>query len=188
MSKYFNYDDRQLIDYLPNVLKEVREFQAIMYAEQIELYDIFNEAENILDNQFIMSLTEYGCQRWEKMLKIVLKPGLTLSERRFAILTRLGEHLPYTIRMLRRMLTVLCGEDGYILDVREDIDLLNVKVALTAVSKFDEVGRMLHRVVPADFIIDLAIQYNQHFLLKPYTHKQLNSITHYQIRNEVLSL
>ncbi len=64
-----NYRDRPLIDYLPMVLKNVREFQLIIETEQPEIFKLFEAIQLVLDNQFVLSSTEYGVKRWEKMLK-----------------------------------------------------------------------------------------------------------------------
>lgn len=180
------FKDRLLIDYLPNVLNEVREYFAVMYAEQPEVWGIWSEIGRTLNNQFAMYADEYGISRWEHMMGITPLPNITLEERRFAVMARLNEQLPYTIRMLHRMLSILCGENGYEVNLQHGDFTITVRVALTAVHNFEEIGRMLNRVIPANLIYYVEIKYNQHITLQPYTHAQLNARTHYQLRNEVL--
>jgi len=45
----------------------------------------------------------------------------------------------------------------------------------------------LQRVIPANMIIDLRLIYNQHLTLKQFTHAHLQTYTHNQLRNEVIS-
>ena len=150
-----NYQDRLLIEYLPPVIKKVREFQAIMYSEQPEIFNLFNEIQIALDNQFIMTLTIYGVERWEKMLGIVPKGTYTLEERRFTILTRLMAKLPYTMRMLQHLLTELCGADGFEIDLDANNYAIQVQVMLSAVNNTDDVKLLLHRVIPANLVIGI---------------------------------
>jgi len=155
-----------------------------MYAEQLEILDFFKAIEILLDNQFIQTLTEYGVGRWEKMLDIAPKATWTLDERRFAVLLRLAESLPYTFRALERMLGELCGNDGYSLDLNGYS--LGVKIALTAKNKVDEVRAMLRRVCPANLAIEVALLYNTWEHLKTKTWEHLKTKTWRDIKGEAL--
>ena len=59
---------------------------------------------------------------------------------------------------------------------------------LTARSNFEEVQKMLARIVPANLLTDVQLKYNQHRQLTAYTHDQLSVRTHGQLREEVLNL
>lgn len=177
-----NYKDRALIGYIPTVLKEVRQYQALTYGEQPEVFNLFAEIETALNNQFVLTSNEYGVTRWENILKIVPKATYTLDERKFTILSRLAEELPFTYRMLEQILTELCGVGGFQMEVRHALYELDVQVELTAMNNFNDVETMLNRVVPANLIIKLSIRFNQHYVLKGYTHEFFKDYTHYQIR------
>jgi len=178
--------DRNIIDYLPQILKEVRELKAIVEAEQPEVISLWTALENALNDQFINDATENGVIRWENILNVVPKGTDTLDVRKFRILARFNEKLPYTYRTLEQQLITLCGEDGYSLSLSNLTYTLTVRVELAAKGKFDEVGNLLNRTVPANIIIYLSLLYNQHSLLAGFTHAQLSAYTHDQLRNEVL--
>ena len=178
--------DRKLIDYLPPILKKVREFKLIFQSEQTEIADLWVSIGNVLNDQFIIDATEYGVGRWEKILGITPKATESLDTRKFRILTRLNEQLPYTMRTLQLLLETLCGEDGYSIELEHNAYTIEVKVNLIAKSKFDDVDALLQRIIPANMIINLTLMYNQHLTLKPFTHAYLQSYTHNQLRNEVL--
>ena len=180
--------DRNLIDYLPPVPKEVREFQLIMEAEQPEISDLWDTHTDALNDQFIESSTENGVFRREQMLKISPKSTDTLDDRKFRLLTRENEQLPFTMRGLERQLATLCGDDGYNVELQGDIFNLIVKIALTAKSMFNDVVDLLDRIIPANLTIDLDLEYNQHITLSGFTHRQLSAFTHDQLRNEVLAI
>lgn len=178
--------DRNLIDYLPQVLKEVRELKLIFQSEQTEIADLWGSIDNALNDQFVIDATEYGVGRWEKILGIIPKATESLDARKFRILTRLNEQLPYTMRTLKQQLEALCGKDGYSIELYNDVYTIEVKVNLIAKSNFDDVDALLQRVIPANMIIDLGLMYNQHSTLKQFTHAHLQAYTYNQLRSEVL--
>lgn len=181
--------DREIdvLTYLPNVIKEFREFKAIALAENPELISLWEVLENVMNDQFVNDSTENGVKRWETILKIVPRGTDSLDVRKFRILARLNEQLPYTMRTLENQLLTLCGADGYSVELQNETYTLIVKVNLVAKGKFNEVDALLNRTVPANMVIDLRLIYNQHSTLSQLTHGQLSAFTHSHIRNEVLT-
>lgn len=181
--------DREIniLNYLPQILKEVKELKAIADSENPELQSLWTSIANALSDQFVNDATEYGVSRLEKILKIVAKGTDSLDDRKFRILTRLNEQLPHTYRTLQNQLANLCGEDGYTLTLNHSQYTMTVRVALTAKSNFNDVDALLQRVTPANIVIDLSLMYNQHQTLAQLTHQQLSAYTHDQLRNEVIA-
>lgn len=179
--------DLNLIEYLPYILHEIKEYKEIAKVENPELITLWQSVENVLNDQFIQSSTENGVKRWESILKVLPKGTDNLDERKFRILTRLNEQLPYSLKMLHQQLTTLCGEDGYSVELKNKEFTLSVKVALTAKSNFGDVDSLLHRIVPANMIIDLSLKYNQYSTLANFTYAQLANYTYDQLRNEVIT-
>lgn len=177
---------RKLIDYYPQVLKEFREFQMLAGTEQEETDQLWGCQYSVLDDQFAATVSEGGAMRWEKILGIVPKATASLQERRFLILTRLAEELPYTVGMLRQQLDALCGAGGYTASVEPGEYTVTVRVALTAKGNYDDVGSLLGRVLPANMVLDLSLLYNQHGTVGRLTHGQLKGYQHDKIRNEVI--
>lgn len=104
--------NRQLIEYLPPVMRDAAEMQQIMAAEQPEVAELWERLQWVLDQQFIDSADDYGISRWEKILRITPGKGDTLDERKERILLILRMKLPYTIRWLRQWLADnVGGED-----------------------------------------------------------------------------
>lgn len=181
--------DREInvLSYLPEFLKEFREFRELAAAENPELLSLWDTLEAVLNDQFIASSTENGIKRWETVLKIFPKGSDTLDVRRFRILARLNAKLPYTQRTLEQQLAALCGEAGYSVELRNKEYTLTVRVGLGVKGKFDEVNSLLESIVPAHMIIDLSLLYNTHARLSRYTYAQLALHTHNELRNEVLN-
>lgn len=179
--------DRKLIEYLPEPLKDVKEYEAILtLAEQPEMVALWEAEENTLNDQFVVDATENGVSRWEKIYGIVPKLTHSLDDRKFAILTRMNEQLPYTITSLEQKLEVLCGKDGFSVEMKQNDFILDVKVALGAKNNFNDVASLLKRVVPANLIVNLSLKYNQQSTISAYTHKGLQKFTHEELRNEVM--
>ena len=111
----------------------------------------------------------------------------SLEDRRFRILTRINEELPYTLPQLRNILETLCGPGNYSADVAEGTYHLIVKIGLAAKNNFTDVESLLNRVVPQNLIVTLLQLYNTHAELGRFTHSQLAAHTHDQLRNEVLN-
>ncbi|MHB8064474.1 MAG: putative phage tail protein [Ruminiclostridium sp.] len=180
--------DREIniLNYLSDFLKEFREFERLAEAENPELLLVWKTFENARDDQFVKDSTENGVKSWERILKINPKGSDTLEDRKFRILTRLNEKLPYTYTKLEQLLASLCGETGYSLKLLNKEYTLLVRVALAAKSNFEEVKKLLQKMVPANLIIDLSLLYNTHLILKGYTNAILANYTHNYLRNEVL--
>lgn len=178
--------DRQLLDALPPALRPVREYQAIMASEQMECEALYRAQQDTLNNLFPQTAGDYGLGRWERMLNITPRGTDTLDDRRFRVLSRLSEQIPYTITALRQQLSMLCGPDGYTAQVDPPACLLTVRVALTAKKAFADVGALLRRVAPANLVIDLSLLYNQHQTLAAMTYAQLAAYTHQQLREDAI--
>lgn len=179
--------DRTLIAYLPPFMQEYTQMQGIFAAEQTEIETLWADCEDVFDDQFVNDATVNGVQRWEKILGINPKGSDTLDERKFRILVKLNEQLPYTFTTLNEQLTSLCGADGYNLTLNANAYILTVKVNLSNKNNFADVQELLERVVPANIVMTLELIYNTHLVLSEFTHGHLGTYTHSELRNEVLS-
>jgi hypothetical protein len=179
--------NRLLINYLPNYMQEYVEMQKVMAAEQPEFDFLWEACENTLFDQFILDATEYGVRRWETMLDITPKDTDTLDERKFRILVRLNQELPYTMTRLKEALTALCGADGFVIDLQANLYHIEIKLAVGKHSNYAEVVDLLNKMIPANLTKYIRVMYNTHFTLQPYRHMDLAAYTHKHIRSEVLN-
>ena len=181
----------KLIDYLPKFMREIKEMKVIMSIEDDFLSggndNLDLSVKNVFKDQFINLATIDGIKRYEKMLGIAIKETEKIDVRRFRLFIKFNEKLPYTLTKLKEQLGALCGDDGYSIAVDEANFDLTVKVALKSKGMFDEVGKMLERMVPLNMIIDLDLMYNQHLTLGKFKHCDLHKFTQKQLRDEVLS-
>lgn len=177
--------NRKLIDYLPLYMQEYLEMQKIMEAQQSKVDRLWLAAENALADQFILDATANGVSRWETLLDISPKDTDTLEERKFRLLTRLNQELPYTLRKLEQVLINLCGEDAFAINLRPNEYYIEIQLALGKHFYYQEVVELLNKMIPANMIQYVKLMYNPHNLFLPYRHMDLAPYTHHQIRNEV---
>ena len=179
--------DRKLIDYLPPVLQQTREMQAVREGEQPAVAGLWDAWKTVLDALFVRYANEQGLARWERMLGIRPRGTDSMEVRRVAVLARLNEQLPFTERTLRLMLDGVCGPGGYTLEIIYREYRVFVRVHLWEKRAMDEAAALLGRVVPANMVIDLGLRYNTHRMLRPRLHRMLRGTTHRALREEVLA-
>lgn len=177
----------ELLDYYPEFMAELKEIQELTKTEQPEIATAIQTVRDAPNDFFITELSPAGAKRWEEMLSLPVQEDAPIADRRFRILTKVTEQLPFTMRRLKELLTSLCGADGFTVALFNNTFTLTVRIALEVKQNYDDVDAMLARIVPSNLILDLNLLYNTHTILSAYTHNQLSAFTQEQLRNEVLS-
>ncbi len=144
----------ELCSYLPEVIKNVREYQVLCNIESLQVNKMWQVLEVVFDNGFLESLTEYGCTRWETILRLNANPSDSLEARRKNIWIRLNENLPYTWRRLVLLMNEICGENGYHMELKHNDYFLDISIQLTEENLeshiVKQVMEMFERVLPAN--------------------------------------
>ncbi|MEA5085595.1 MAG: putative phage tail protein [Lachnospiraceae bacterium] len=178
----------EIESYYPDILKEVREFQALAVGENPEIALVYNAINDVMDEQFISTAKSYGVARLEKIIGITSKATDTLEERRFRLLAKYNEDVPYTVLKLNELLATLCGTDGYILEINNGAFALKVKVALTSKKNKDAVSELLERVTPMNMVLSVELMYNQWYMADGLTWGSASDFTWNEIREEAVSV
>lgn len=105
--------DIDLYPMLPPTVNEYVEFKEITKSQSVELNRIRLYLIDIFKDRFVMDATEHGLRRWEKVLNLRRRSTDTVDERRFRILAKMNNRLPYTFRAMLQRLNTLCGEGNY---------------------------------------------------------------------------
>lgn len=150
--------DRKLLDYLPPVLREVMEMQAINNANEPEIAIAWDALTLVLANQFLETADVHGVSVWEKELKIFPKDTDTLAGRKARIKAMWNLEIPYTIPWLKNWLTGICGPEGHeetIADYTIQIQL-DYTVLPDADSLASEILKMLLAVRPSNMQVMLT--------------------------------
>mgnify|MGYP001024787577 CR=1 FL=1 len=153
-----------LKQYLPEVIKHNREFEALHNAQNPQIHAIWQALEVVFNNEFLESLTEYGCQRWEGILNIIPQKSETLESRRKNIWIRFNENLPYTWKRLVKLMDAICGENGYTMELYHNEYFLDVSVKLTEQNlnghMIKQIVEMFQRVLPANIAYEKKFNYD----------------------------
>jgi hypothetical protein len=137
------------------ILRQIREFQEIAKTEDAELNILYAEIERVLNNMYIETSDEYGISRLEKIMKINPDAGDTLENRRFRVLSRWNDRVPYTDRELYNRLLNLCGEGNFeILENYKDYEL-NIITMVSLIGSFDEICRMMDLMIPCNIVMTI---------------------------------
>ena len=149
-----------LVSYLPPFLAEYKEVNMALAAENPEFGLIWEAADRMLRNEFIMSADEYGISRFEKILNILPSATDTLENRRARVQNRWFNAAPYTIRTLTRKLTELLGGDHNFsiwADFKKTYELL-LTVYSTNDSRIEEIKYLLGALIPANIVTDIIYE------------------------------
>jgi hypothetical protein len=179
-------DKISTINYYPDNLQNIAEFKEISRVVDKEIAKLQEAINNAFKDRFIRELTIDGILRWESILKITPKGTETQEDRRFRIAARLFDELPYTMIVLKEKLALLCGKDGYKVNLEQTKYKITIKVELTAKHQVEEIRKVLAKMIPANMMQYVELIYNTHEMLSKYTHEELSQFTHYQLREEVM--
>lgn len=181
MDRYGN-----LIDRLPPFLQNKSEYIKICSTSDKEIDFIWEKIDDAFKDQYLYELTEYGIRRWERIMKITPKSSETLEDRRFRVINRFLNKIPFTMQSLKHTLNTLCGESGYKIEYINDTFTLKIRLELKVKHQMDEVKRTLYHIIPTNIVQDISLLYNQHLTMSKCTHAQLSAFRHQNIREEAL--
>jgi len=175
--------ERNMLDYLPHVLREVRDFRCLAGQYQKALETLWQLERATEDNFYLFTADERGLVHWEYILGIVPREGAGIKERRQVIAARISQTTPYCWETFLAFLTALAGSEGYAAERAE----LTLTVWLRPAwrSLRDAVWTLMRHIVPANIEMRLILVYNTHGDLRAFTHRKMGAYTHAQLRNEV---
>lgn len=103
---------RNLIEYMPPFLKDIREYNKIFDAEDIELQSLNSNMNLLLTEVIVNSACDFGLDRYEKIYNIKNSTD-NISARRAMILTKINSRVPFTYKWLYNQLLENFGEDNF---------------------------------------------------------------------------
>ena len=143
----------ELKEYWPRYLQDLIEFDQIAGAEQPEFTKAVQDVQGAPDDFFLVSLSEYGCGRWEAILGLVAAPGDTLEARRERILIAYLDQLPYTYRALLKYLSTV--SDDFQVVLNNDAYELFIRIRLSGLTQRDALAATLGQMIPANLVLRL---------------------------------
>lgn len=144
-------------NYLPKALQEIKEFQAINENLDIELNNISSLISKIKTETIVETATEYGINKWEKILGIISLDNESLEVRRFRIINILTSKLPYTLKWLKMKLTQIVGsESGWTLNVSYVDYTITITLSGLDTNLMLEVEKQLRNSIPANMELHIG--------------------------------
>ena len=139
-----------LLGYWMPVLRQLKEFKEIAKAETPELKYILEQIERTLNNMFIETADEYGIKRFEDMMGIYPEAGDSLETRRFNVLVKWNDKVPYTEKELYNRLISICGDDNFSVNPDYKNYFLEIITHLGIEGAFDTISSILQDMIPGD--------------------------------------
>jgi hypothetical protein len=146
--------DVDLISYLPPFLKEYKEINAALKAENPEFKLIWKAAERVLKNEFIETADESGIIRLEKIANLLPSLTMTLEERRAAVRMKWNQGAPYTIKKLQKELELHLDGEPYIMDTSKLVDYqLRIEVYNQRIPSLRLLKTLIKSMLPATIVL-----------------------------------
>ena len=141
----------ELKAYWPPFLQDLIEFDQIAGAEQPEFTKAVQDVRSAPDDFFLVSLSDYGCRRWEAILGLPVAPGVSLEARREKIRIKYLDQLPYTYRALLKYLGTV--SENFTVHLDNDAYELFVRVTLNGYAQRDALVAALGQMIPANLVL-----------------------------------
>lgn len=156
MADVINTKEIDLLSYWMPLLRKLYEFKQIAIAEEPELRYILEAISRTLANMFIETADEYGIKRFEDMMGIYPEAGESLETRRFNVLAKWNDKVPYTDKELYNRLLSLCGSaDKFTIEEHYTEYYLNINTHLGIAGAFDAVADLLKDMIPCNLVLNL---------------------------------
>lgn len=145
-----------LLRYWMPILRNIKEFKEIAKTEEPELRYILEAIDRTLSNMFIETADEYGIKRFEDMMGLYPNKGDSLETRRFNVLIKWNDKVPYTDKELYNRLLSLCGgADKFEITEKYKEYLIEIVTHLGVNGAFDAVTNLLEEMLPCNIVLDL---------------------------------
>lgn len=183
-----SYSDfyKKPVELLPDYLQDIREIKAVLEAVFRDLSEnVVPAMENIKNNAFIALADDYGLKRWEKIAGVVPLAGASLDERREALLATGNNAPPYTDEALKKILSDMCGENGFRITPMYDRYQLLIEIGLDSKTVLIAVRKLMARIIPCNIAYSVDLLYNIWEMYEDKTWGGVSNLTWREIREEV---
>lgn len=150
--------------YWPEKTRNILEFRQIAEALQPEIDALHQAMRSAKDEFFFDTLSDYGCKRWERIMRIIPGRGESLEERRKKIETKYLNRPPYTIITLRQYLASI--SDDFELGIDENAYICSLNIKLDSIAQKKWVYKILRKMLPANMVLRIKARI-PHFIEPP---------------------
>ena len=145
--------------YYPEVIRSIYEFQAIIDSEYPEFEDLSAGRDNVLNDAYLITMTEDRIKQWEKALGIKPIAGSSVNDRRDTIIARIRGQGKLNTALINAIVSAFTG--GTANSWIED-SVLYVEITPPPDNKefqFDNVKQELAQKVPAHLGLSVSRNY-----------------------------
>ena len=168
--------ENRYLYYLPNTVRELREFQKLAEVEGKILQEEAEAKEKLVQNQWILTAERSGLLRLAKMMALYGAEGMETEILRAEILSRWSSRSPYTEFHLQDWLDECLGANGYVMKIMQERYLLQVVLGLHVKDRKEFLERNLRKIIPANLLLEVKLNGNTHNRLKKMTHGQMKAL------------
>jgi hypothetical protein len=154
MALEINYNE-QMLNYYPEVIKGIREFQVLIESQSPQVEGLHDELTKALSNAYIIDADEARISAWEQYLGIVPLPrgndSVTtwLSDRRETILARLYTPEKLNSKSIANLVSIFTGGSAESCFKNGDIQVRVLPSPSSKGYKFENLQQELRKKVPA---------------------------------------
>lgn len=176
--------DRKILEYFPDVLKNVKEFKCLAASYQDEFDKLWDVKAEMADNCFISDMNVDCISRMEQQMEIANKASSSLEDRKLNVLVKNAQCPPYTMKELEKRMDTLCGRGCYSMWLSAENYKIWALLAVGIRDRLADVKALFEAMVPANMLIDVSLRYNYNSSVAGYTHSQLAAHSHTALRED----
>lgn len=164
MDLTINYNE-QMLNYYPEVIKAIREFQHLIETQSLQVEEMHQELAKILSNAYVSDAGEDRLSEWEKLLGITPLPqgdddlDTWLSDRRETILARLYNAPKLNTQYISEIVSIFTGGSAESYFENGTIYVLISPPAGNKQYKFANVEQELRKKIPAHLAFEVGVNY-----------------------------
>ena len=164
MDLTINYN-QQMLDYYPEVIKAIREFQVLIETQSLQVEDIHKELTKALENAYVNTADQSKIAEWERFLGITPLPQgddpleQWLEDRRETILARLYAPKKLNSSSISDIVSIFTGGKATSYFKDGVIHVLVSPPKNNKKYKFENVEQELKQKIPAHLLFNVAINY-----------------------------
>lgn len=143
----------RLLTYLPEEYHDIIDMIELTETETVEIINAETAVQKLLDDKFVVSASEQGVRRRERMLGIQADPTTESIEfRRRRLINRYSTKPPFTRKYLQEQLDALVGAGMTIVSIDSQEFILTVTTNIDDAHVFREVIHTIETVKPANML------------------------------------
>ena len=164
MDLTINYNE-QMLNYYPEVIKSIREFQKLIEVQSLEIDDMHKELAKILENAYVSTADTDTILKWERALEIVPTPQgdreleSWMEDRRSTILARLYNTEKLNSTTISNIVKIFTGGEAITYFKDSTIYVIITPPKNTKSFSFENVERELRNKAPAHLLINVSRSY-----------------------------